>query len=84
MEAQVPILAQDICRGALGRQLFTSAMFCAGFLSGGIDSCQVRGLPEEGELRDSGAVPGGGILLAFPAHCWHRIWHQGLAGMGIC
>ncbi|XP_060130190.1 serine protease 56 [Zootoca vivipara] len=40
MEAQVPILAQDICRGALGRQLFTSAMFCAGFLSGGIDSCQ--------------------------------------------
>ncbi|CAI5776067.1 serine protease 56 [Podarcis lilfordi] len=40
MEAQVPILAQDICRGALGRQLFTSAMFCAGFLSGGVDSCQ--------------------------------------------
>ncbi|XP_077785760.1 serine protease 56 isoform X1 [Podarcis muralis] len=40
MEAQVPILAQDICRGALGRQLFTSAMFCAGILSGGVDSCQ--------------------------------------------
>ncbi|XP_042316632.1 serine protease 56 [Sceloporus undulatus] len=40
MEAQVPILAQDICRSALGSQLFTSAMFCAGYLSGGIDSCQ--------------------------------------------
>ncbi|KAJ7324673.1 hypothetical protein JRQ81_017693, partial [Phrynocephalus forsythii] len=41
MEARVPILSQDICRGTLGSQLFTSAMFCAGYLSGGIDSCQV-------------------------------------------
>nr|XP_008116069.2 PREDICTED: serine protease 56 [Anolis carolinensis] len=40
MEARVPILAQDTCRSALGSQLFTSAMFCAGYLSGGIDSCQ--------------------------------------------
>uniref|UniRef100_A0A8D2IXJ9 Serine protease 56 n=1 Tax=Varanus komodoensis TaxID=61221 RepID=A0A8D2IXJ9_VARKO len=40
MEAQVPVLAQDICRGMLGLQLLTSTMFCAGFLSGGIDSCQ--------------------------------------------
>ncbi|XP_063162789.1 serine protease 56 [Candoia aspera] len=40
MEAQVPILAQDLCRGALGSQLISSAMFCAGYLSGGIDSCQ--------------------------------------------
>ncbi|XP_048360815.1 serine protease 56 [Sphaerodactylus townsendi] len=40
MEARVPVLAQDICRSTLGRQLFTSAMFCAGYLSGGIDSCQ--------------------------------------------
>ncbi|XP_077204223.1 serine protease 56 isoform X2 [Paroedura picta] len=40
MEARVPLLAQDVCRGTLGRQLFTNAMFCAGYLSGGIDSCQ--------------------------------------------
>ncbi|XP_025023151.1 serine protease 56-like [Python bivittatus] len=40
MEARVPILAQDLCRGALGSQLVSSAMFCAGYLSGGIDSCQ--------------------------------------------
>uniref|UniRef100_A0A8D0H679 Serine protease 56 n=1 Tax=Sphenodon punctatus TaxID=8508 RepID=A0A8D0H679_SPHPU len=40
MEAQVPLLAQDACRSSLGRQLLTSAMFCAGYLSGGIDSCQ--------------------------------------------
>ncbi|XP_029142516.1 serine protease 56, partial [Protobothrops mucrosquamatus] len=40
MEARVPILAQDLCRAALGSQLVSSAMFCAGYLSGGIDSCQ--------------------------------------------
>lgn len=41
MEAQVPLLSQETCRAALGRELLTSAMFCAGYLSGGIDSCQV-------------------------------------------
>ncbi|XP_039413184.1 serine protease 56 isoform X1 [Corvus cornix cornix] len=40
MEAQVPLLSQETCRGALGKDLLTSAMFCAGYLSGGIDSCQ--------------------------------------------
>ncbi|NXK53792.1 PRS56 protease, partial [Chauna torquata] len=40
MEARVPLLSQETCRGALGRDLLTSAMFCAGYLSGGIDSCQ--------------------------------------------
>ncbi|KAJ6653651.1 hypothetical protein lerEdw1_008839 [Lerista edwardsae] len=40
MEARVPVLAQDICRSVLGRQLFTNTMFCAGYLSGGVDSCQ--------------------------------------------
>ncbi|OXB82423.1 UNVERIFIED_CONTAM: hypothetical protein H355_000681 [Colinus virginianus] len=40
MEAQVPLLSQETCRAALGRELLTSAMFCAGYLSGGIDSCQ--------------------------------------------
>ncbi|KAL9845265.1 LOW QUALITY PROTEIN: serine protease 56 [Geothlypis trichas] len=39
MEAQVPLLSQETCRGALGKELL-SAMFCAGYLSGGIDSCQ--------------------------------------------
>nr|XP_041574158.1 LOW QUALITY PROTEIN: serine protease 56 [Taeniopygia guttata] len=45
MEAQVPLLSQETCRGALGKDLLTSAMFCAGYLSGGIDSCQVT-VPE--------------------------------------
>ncbi|KAM9615802.1 serine protease 56 isoform 3-T3 [Morphnus guianensis] len=40
MEAQVPLLSQETCQGALGRDLLTSTMFCAGYLSGGIDSCQ--------------------------------------------
>ncbi|NXJ13757.1 PRS56 protease, partial [Odontophorus gujanensis] len=40
MEAQVPLLNQETCRAALGRELLTSTMFCAGYLSGGIDSCQ--------------------------------------------
>ncbi|XP_062439022.1 serine protease 56 [Rhea pennata] len=40
MEARVPLLSQETCRGALGEDLLTSAMFCAGYLSGGIDSCQ--------------------------------------------
>ncbi|XP_072200468.1 serine protease 56 isoform X2 [Excalfactoria chinensis] len=40
MEAQVPLLSQETCRAALGRELLTSTMFCAGYLSGGIDSCQ--------------------------------------------
>ncbi|NXI97976.1 PRS56 protease, partial [Psophia crepitans] len=40
MEARVPLLSRETCRGALGRDLLTSAMFCAGYLSGGIDSCQ--------------------------------------------
>ncbi|XP_068263096.1 serine protease 56 [Nyctibius grandis] len=40
MEARVPLLSQETCRGALGRDMLTSAMFCAGYLSGGIDSCQ--------------------------------------------
>uniref|UniRef100_A0A8C0ER96 Peptidase S1 domain-containing protein n=1 Tax=Bubo bubo TaxID=30461 RepID=A0A8C0ER96_BUBBB len=40
MEARVPLLSQETCRGALGKDLLTNTMFCAGYLSGGIDSCQ--------------------------------------------
>ncbi|XP_061204741.1 serine protease 56 [Neopsephotus bourkii] len=40
MEAQVPLLSQETCRGALGKDLITNTMFCAGYLSGGIDTCQ--------------------------------------------
>ena len=50
MEARVPLLSQETCRGALGRDLLTSTMFCAGYLSGGIDSCQV--MPRAGGLPD--------------------------------
>lgn len=41
MEAKVPLLSQTTCRSALGKELLTNTMFCAGYLSGGIDSCQV-------------------------------------------
>ncbi|XP_053315771.1 serine protease 56 [Spea bombifrons] len=40
MEAQVPVLSQEECKGTLGKDMLTSTMFCAGYLTGGIDSCQ--------------------------------------------
>ncbi|RVE61837.1 hypothetical protein OJAV_G00174340 [Oryzias javanicus] len=40
MEAKVPLLPQNTCKSALGKDLVTSTMFCAGYLTGGIDSCQ--------------------------------------------
>ncbi|XP_051990920.1 serine protease 56 [Xyrauchen texanus] len=40
MEAKVPLMSQTTCRSALGKELLTNTMFCAGYLSGGIDSCQ--------------------------------------------
>uniref|UniRef100_A0A8C7WQV6 Serine protease 56 n=1 Tax=Oryzias sinensis TaxID=183150 RepID=A0A8C7WQV6_9TELE len=40
MEAKIPLLPQNTCKSALGKELVTSTMFCAGYLSGGIDSCQ--------------------------------------------
>ncbi|XP_058045143.1 serine protease 56 [Ahaetulla prasina] len=69
MEARVPILAQDLCRGALGSQLVSSAMFCAGYLSGGIDSCQVRvreGAEPEVKGCDGHSLPGGVLCLVLP------------------
>uniref|UniRef100_A0A8C5GIY8 Peptidase S1 domain-containing protein n=1 Tax=Gouania willdenowi TaxID=441366 RepID=A0A8C5GIY8_GOUWI len=41
MEAKVPLLPQSTCKSALGKDLVTNTMLCAGYLSGGIDSCQV-------------------------------------------
>ncbi|XP_066508147.1 uncharacterized protein [Hoplias malabaricus] len=40
MEAKVPLLSQGTCKSALSKELLTNTMFCAGYLSGGIDSCQ--------------------------------------------
>ncbi|XP_059506807.1 serine protease 56 [Stegostoma tigrinum] len=40
IEAKVPLLGQSTCRSALGKELVTSQMFCAGYLSGNVDSCQ--------------------------------------------
>lgn len=40
-EARVPLLSADTCRRALGPGLRPSTMLCAGYLAGGIDSCQV-------------------------------------------
>lgn len=41
MEAKVPLLPQSTCKNTLGKELVTNTMLCAGYLSGGIDSCQV-------------------------------------------
>ncbi|XP_072266273.1 serine protease 56 [Pyxicephalus adspersus] len=40
MEASVPVLSQESCIRTLGKEMFTNTMFCAGYLTGGIDSCQ--------------------------------------------
>lgn len=37
----MPLLSADTCRRALGPGLHPSTMLCAGYLAGGIDSCQV-------------------------------------------
>lgn len=37
----MPLLPQSTCKSALGKELVTNTMLCAGYLSGGIDSCQV-------------------------------------------
>lgn len=43
-EARVPIISNDVCNGPdfYGNQI-KPKMFCAGYLEGGIDACQVRG-----------------------------------------
>lgn len=41
MEAKVPLLPQSTCKNTLGKELVTNTMLCAGYLTGGIDSCQV-------------------------------------------
>lgn len=42
-EARVPIISNDVCNGPdfYGNQI-KPKMFCAGYLEGGIDACQVR------------------------------------------
>ncbi|XP_068196925.1 serine protease 56 isoform X2 [Antennarius striatus] len=40
MEARVPLLPQSTCKQALGKDVVTNTMLCAGYLSGGIDSCK--------------------------------------------
>ncbi|KAG8581672.1 hypothetical protein GDO81_007749 [Engystomops pustulosus] len=40
MEARVPVLSQESCKSTLGKDMLTNTMFCAGYLTGGIDSCQ--------------------------------------------
>ncbi|XP_038673371.1 serine protease 56 [Scyliorhinus canicula] len=40
IEAKVPLLGQSTCKAALGKELVTNQMFCAGYLSGNVDSCQ--------------------------------------------
>ena len=50
MEAKVPLLPQSTCKNALGKELVTNTMLCAGYLSGGADSCQVSsGAPRPSE-----------------------------------
>lgn len=57
-EARVPLLSADTCRRALGPGLRPSTMLCAGYLAGGIDSCQVR-------APIDGRAPVGRSLLSF-------------------
>lgn len=47
-EARVPIISNDVCNGPdfYGNQI-KPKMFCAGYLEGGIDACQVRGCGRE-------------------------------------
>ncbi|XP_043926607.1 serine protease 56 [Protopterus annectens] len=40
MEAKIPLLNVNSCSILLGKELITNTMFCAGYMSGGIDSCQ--------------------------------------------
>ncbi|KAF7662724.1 hypothetical protein LDENG_00227550 [Lucifuga dentata] len=40
MEAMAPILPQSICKNAHIKEVITNTMLCAGYLSGGIDSCK--------------------------------------------
>lgn len=47
-EARVPLLSADTCQKALGPGLRPSTMLCAGYLAGGIDSCQVRTKTDRG------------------------------------
>ena len=37
---EVPILSQEVCEGLLPKRL-TRRMFCAGYVEGGKDACQV-------------------------------------------
>ena len=39
-EAQVPIITNDKCREAYGASAITDRMICAGYSSGGTDTCQ--------------------------------------------
>ncbi|XP_070474661.1 serine protease 56 isoform X2 [Equus przewalskii] len=69
-EARVPLLSADTCRRALGPGLRPSSMLCAGYLAGGIDSCQggpvwshllggrMRGAREARRLHPCGRVHG--------------------------
>lgn len=56
MEAKVPLLPQSTCKSALGKELVTNTMLCAGYLTGGIDSCQVAdAFNHRGKKKKSGA-----------------------------
>jgi hypothetical protein len=41
MDAKVPLLPQSVCKSTLGKELITNTIMCAGYLSGGVDICQV-------------------------------------------
>lgn len=62
-EARVPLLSPDTCQRALGPGLRPSSMLCAGYLAGGIDSCQVGPRASCGELLN--CSPPGSDFLPF-------------------
>jgi hypothetical protein len=41
LKATIPVVSDEDCRSIYGAELIVNSMLCAGYTSGGYDSCQV-------------------------------------------